>query len=324
MARWNLFSSAVRVVAAAALIAVSGCAAREAKFASRFVKPGEPSALFDDPASAPASQAPLSDYVRKVRALQSKAVTKNSLLPTIESSDSTLSKALFALAIRESSEHHRIVAAAYRRAGILDYAYRHYQRASVLEPCDAASYDGMARIWRDWGMPNLALSEVYRALHCNQKSAEIHNTLGTVLEALGQPANARQAYEHAVALDPRATFALNNLCVLEVDAGNAAAAAPYCERALAIDGTFAAARNNLALVEARSGDMAGAERRLRGAGATDAVSIYNVGVMRWSEGRYAEAAAEFGQAAAVQPSLAIARQRLVQARQAARAAEQGR
>jgi tetratricopeptide (TPR) repeat protein len=322
MARWTLLSSAARLAVVTALIAVSGCAAREAKFASRFVKPGEPSALFDDPASAPATQAPLSDYVRKIRTLQSKAVTKNSLLPTIESSDSTLSEALLVLAIRESSEHHRVVAAAYRKAGVLDYAYRHYQRASVLEPCDAASYDGMARIWRDWGMPNLALSEVYRALHCNQKSAEIHNTLGTVLEALGQPANARQAYEHAVALDSRATFALNNLCVLEIDAGHGAAAAPYCERALAIDSTFAAARNNLALVEARSGDVAGAEQRLRGA--MDAVSIYNVGVIRWSEGRYAEAAAAFGQAAAVQPSLAIARQRLVQARQAARAAEQGR
>jgi Tfp pilus assembly protein PilF len=324
MARWTLFSSAARLAVVTALIAVSGCAAREAKFASRFVRPGEPSAFFDDPASAPVSQAPLSDYVRKLRTLQSKAVTKNSLLPTIESSDATLSKALLILAIQESSEHHRNVAAAYRKAGVLDYAYRHYQRATVLEPCDAASYDGMARIWRDWGMPNLALSDIYRALHCNQTSPEIHNTFGTVLEALGQPANARQAYEHAVALDSRATFALNNLCVLEIDAGNASAAAPYCERALAIDSTFAAARNNLALVEARSGDIAGAEQRLRGAGDKDAVSIYNVGVIRWSEGRYVEAAAEFGQAAAVQPSFAIARQRLVQARQAVRAAEQER
>jgi Tfp pilus assembly protein PilF len=324
MARWTLFSSAARLAVVAALIAVSGCAAREAKFASRFVKPGEPSALFDDPSSAPASPAPLSDYIRKMRTLQSKAVSKNSLLPTIEASNSTLSKALLMLTLQESSEHHRVVAAAYRKAGVLDYAYRHYQRATMLEPCDAASFDGMARIWRDWGMPNLALSDAYHALHCNQKSAEIHNTLGTVLEALGQPANARRAYEQAVALDSRATFALNNLCVLEIDAGHGAAAAPYCQRALAIDATFAAARNNLALVEARSGDTAGAEQRLRGAGDRDAVSIYNVGVIRWSEGRYAEAAAEFGQAAAVQPSLAIARQRLVQARQAARAAEQGR
>jgi tetratricopeptide (TPR) repeat protein len=323
MAWWTFVSSAARVTAVAALIAVAGCATRSASLASRFVKPGEPSATFDDP-EAPAPKAPpLSDYMRKIRALQSRAVPKGSFLPTIESTDPALAKALLILRIQETPATHRLVASAYRRAGVLDYAYKHFQRATVLDPCDAVSYDGMARIWRDWGMPDVALSEAYRALHCNQQSAEIYNTLGTILEALGQPGSALGAYTHAVAIDPRAAFALNNLCYVEMDAGHQAAAAAYCERALAVAPDFVAARNNLALIQARNGDVVGAEQQLT-SGPASASSLYNVGVLRLSEARYKEAAAAFDQAAAVQPSMILARQRSVQARKAARAAEPSR
>jgi Flp pilus assembly protein TadD len=305
----------------AALVATSGCAAREGgRFASKFVKPGEPTATYDDPAAAP-QKPTLSEYVRKLRTLQAKAAPKNSLLPTIESSNAELAKALMLLALRESPETHRLAAAAYRKAGVLDFAYRHFQRAVALEPCDAVSYDGMARLWRDWGMSDLALSDVHRALSCNKKSAEIYNTLGNVLESLGQPAGAERAYRSAIALNPRATFALNNLCYLQMTQGNVAAAAGFCEQALAVDANFAPARNNLALLDARRGDLAGAEQRLR-AGTQDGIALYNVGVLRLSQGRYSEAALVFDQAAAAQPSLTIARRRLVQARQAARAAEQ--
>jgi tetratricopeptide (TPR) repeat protein len=321
MADWRSFSSAARIVVVAAAVAVSGCAAHQAKFASRFVKAGEPSATYDDPNAAPAPS--LQDYTRKVRALQSKAVPKNSLLPTIESSDPDLARALLLLAMHESPEHHRLAAVAYRRAGVLDYAYRHFQRATVLDPCDAVSYDGMARLWRDWGMPELGLTDVHRALHCTRKSAEIYNTLGTILETLGEQAGAERAYQSALALNPRATFALNNLCYIQMIKGNGPAATHFCEAALAVDPNFAAARNNLALVEAKGGDLAGSERRLRSASA-NAVSLYNVGVLRLSERRYGDAALVFDEAAATQPSMTIARQRSVQARQAAKAAEQAR
>ncbi|MEO7272773.1 MAG: tetratricopeptide repeat protein, partial [Vicinamibacterales bacterium] len=211
---------------------MSGCATRGATLSSRFVTPGEPSATFDDPEAAPApAPPPLSDYMRKVRALQSRGVPKSSFLPTIESTNPALAKALLVLRIQETAATHRLVASAYRRAGVIDFAYKHFQRATVLEPCDAVSYDGLARIWRDWGMPDLALTEAYRALHCNRQSAEIYNTLGTILEALGQPAGALRAYGKAVAIDPRAAFALNNLCYVEMDAGHQALATSYCQRA---------------------------------------------------------------------------------------------
>jgi tetratricopeptide (TPR) repeat protein len=321
MATWIMRSSTAGIVATAVLVAASGCAAREGKLASRFVKAGEPSVTFDDPKAQATPPPDLSNYMRKVRALQSKATPKNSLLPTIESSNPELMHALFLLGMHESSEHHRLAAIAYRKAGVVDYAFKHFQRATVLDSCDAASYDGMARLWRDWGMSDVALVDAHRALHCNGKSAEIYNTLGTILETLGQEAAAERAYRSALALNPRATFALNNLCYIQMVQGNGPSAARFCGAALNIDANFTAARNNLALIDAKRGDLAGAEARLR-AGAQSGISLYNVGVLRLSEGRYVDAAVVFDQAAATQPTLTIARQRSVQARKAARAAEQ--
>ena len=304
------------------IAAATGCAAHESRFASRFVKPGEPTATYDDPTAPPvAPEASLQEYARKLRTLQSKAAPKNSLLPTIESTDPTLSRALLLLAMHESADNHRLAAAAYRRTGVPDFAFRHYQRATVLDSCDAVSYDGMARIWRDWGMPDLALSTVHRALYCNPASAETYNTLGTILEALGQPAGAHRAYERAVSLDSHAAFALNNLCYLEMSDGHAVQARAFCQQALTLAPELVAARNNLALIQARSGDLAGSEQRLR-TGAVTGTSLYNVGVLRLSEGRYTDAAQIFGQAAAADPRLTIARRRYVQARQAAMAVEQ--
>src|SRR4029453_14295349 len=185
MRRCGGFAGVVRIALVAALAGASDCAARDSRFASRFVKPGEPTATYDDPAAAP-QKPTLSEYVRKLRALQAKGGPKNSLLPKIESRNPELARALVLLAMHESAENHRLAAAAYRKAGVLDFAYRHFQRAVVLDPCDAVSYDGLARLVRDWGMSDLALSEVHRALKCHKKSAEIYNTLGTVLESLGQ------------------------------------------------------------------------------------------------------------------------------------------
>jgi tetratricopeptide (TPR) repeat protein len=301
------------LVTVAALIAVSGCATHGKGLESRFVKPGEPKVSLD---ADVAPEAPsLQDFMRKVRSLQAKAKPKSSLLPTIESSDPQLAKALLLLSMHEDSQTHRLVASAYREAGVLDYAFRHYQRAAALEPCDAVAYDGMARIWRDWGSPEIALSEAYRGLHCNPKSADLQNTLGTVLQVLGDPSGAAVAYARAVALDPRAAFALNNLCYLDLERGRTESAVRYCSAALLVDPNLEVARNNLALAQAIEGDFPGAEERLMAG--RSASAQYNVGMLRLATGRYPEAAEAFDRAAAAQPSLVIARQRAVQARKAA-------
>ena len=294
------------------LVACSGCAARQNRFSSRFIKPGQPAASFDDPSTARPPQ-DLHEYARKLRELQAKATPKTNLVPTIEARDPELSKALLRLAMFETAENHRLVAAAYRNAGITDYAYRHLQRALQLDPCDSLAHEGLARLWRDWGMADLALGDAYRALYCRPGSASAFNTLGTVFEALGQRTNARQAFERAVRIDNQAGFALNNLCYLSLQDGDVTGARRACERALGIEPTMTAARNNLALAYALDGDVKGAEIRLLDS-PDRAQGEYNVGILRMSLGKYWEAAAAFDLAAAERPSLWEAARRSVQAR----------
>ena len=306
-----LRSLAVLVVA----LALSGCAARQgSQLAGRFIKPGEPQASYDEPGAVAAPpRESLASYGHRLRSLQSIPKTKSSLLPTIESSDPQLAAALLALTFQETSANHRAAATAYRNAGVLDYAYRHYLRALKLEPCDGTSHEGLARLWREWGRPELALGDVYRAIHCQPTSASAQNTLGTVLLALGQRQNARTAFDFALRLDAGAAFALNNLCYLSVTEGNGAGAQQECERALALDPALTTARTNLALAFALQGDIATAEQRLLG-GPSVATGQFNVGILRMSLGKYDDAADAFELALKAKPNLSEAARRAVQAR----------
>ena len=91
----------------------------------------------------------------------------------------------------------------------------------------------LARIWRDWGLPGLGTRAGHRARPTSiRTSASAENTLGTLLDALGQPAEARQAFVRALALDARAGWALNNLCFVELRMGRLAEARSHCEAAL--------------------------------------------------------------------------------------------
>jgi tetratricopeptide (TPR) repeat protein len=306
-------------IAALVFALTSGCAAHRSGFSSRFIRSGEPAVSFDEPVPRPPAQ--LQDYMRDVRNLQAKAGPKSSLLPTLEGRDSGLAKALLLVAMQDTAANHRAVSAAYRDAGVLDFAFRHLQRAIALNRCDAAAYDGMARLWRAWGRPDMAIGDAYRAIHCNPGSAEVHNTLGTILQLLGQNENARHAYEQAVALDSHATFALNNLCYLEASEGHVAEAERFCQLALAESPDFEPARNNLTLAYLAGADIATAERQLL-SGTPTADRWYNVGMLRLATGRYREAAEAFDAASLANPSLRIATRRAVQARRAALNPEQ--
>ena len=304
-------------IALASVVVLSGCAARNNGFASRFVTPGEPTVSYDGPEIASPEES-LADYGRRLRALQANVRAKPSLLPTMESRDPALAAALLRLAFEETAENHRMVAGAYWDAGISDYAHRHYRRALRLDPCDSASHEGIARLWRAWGRPELALGDVYRAIHCRPHSASAYNTLGTILVSLDQRTNARQAFEFALRLDDRAAFALNNLCYLSILEGKGVAAQGACERALKLEPSLAAARTNLALAHAIQGNVSRAERGLLSR-PDEARGQYNVGMLRMALGRYADAIDAFELALKAKPALAEAARRVVQARESAAA-----
>ena len=72
-----------------------------------------------------------------------------------------------------------------------------------------------------------------------------------MLAALGRRGEARREYERAVQLDPRAAYALNNLCYLSFLEGDGPKGLSECRAALAVDPALMAARNTLASLERR-------------------------------------------------------------------------
>jgi tetratricopeptide (TPR) repeat protein len=171
---------------------------------------------------------------------------------TLEGSNAELSAARVALVIAPNARNHRQVAEAYVRLGVLDAAYDHYTAAVRLARNDATSYDGRARIWRDWGFPHLGLTDAYRAIHYAPGSPVPQNTLGTLLLKMGQPADARTAFERALVLDPHAAYALNNLCLAALLQGDNSRAIEACRGAIREQPELISARNNLARAYAAS------------------------------------------------------------------------
>jgi len=262
---------------------------------------------------------PLESFIEQVReaSLAAKPARKDAAL-TIEQRDPTLAAARLLLATAPTGENYRRVGVEYARLGVLDAAYDHYARAVRIDPRDAVALDGLARIWRDWGFPERGLGDVYRAIAFAPGSPAPHNTLGTMLVSLGQPAAAHAAFERALVLEPGAAYLLNNLCYVAMLEGDGTRAVMHCRAALDADPRMKAAHNNLALAFATLGDFTAASSEFLQSG-DDVAERYNMGVAFLATHRYHDAAAAFEAAAALRPSLTLARRRAQQARDLAAA-----
>jgi len=139
----------------------------------------------------------------------------------------------------EPTVRHEVdLAQALREAGILDQAYDHFAAAARREPREAAAWDGLARVWRDWGYPGLALGDAHRAVFADPGSPVVRNTLGTILQLLGRIDQAREQFDRAVALEPGAGYAHYNVGVACMAQRQYAAAADAFERAAALDASL--------------------------------------------------------------------------------------
>jgi tetratricopeptide (TPR) repeat protein len=237
---------------------------------------------------------------------------------TLESTDERISQALKQLTSDGSAEAHRKVAGEYYRRGVLDQAHEHYTAATQRDPRDAASFDALARIWRDWGMPQQGLGAAHRAVRLAPESAAAANTLGTLLQATNQLRLARQWYARAIALDPMAAYALNNFCyaLIMLEQPDAVEA---CRRAVDAAPRSPVARNNLGLAYAAAGDLVNAREQFRQVSRTAA--DYNMGILHMAMRDYRAAAQQFGVALQSAPQSTLIARRARQARLAADAAE---
>lgn len=243
---------AAALVLCAAAHAAAGCGVVRSSQAARTGRPA-PAVSQPEPAiPVHGGREAFEHYVTRVRAL-SRTVASGRQHPSVvsvETADPVLRAALAGLSSAPTSERYRTVAIAYRAAGIDDRAFDYYTAAVRLDRTDAAAYDGLARIWRDWGVPQVGLVEAHRAIFHAPASAAARNTLGTLLQGLGQVKEARAAYEASLRLDPQAAYALSNLCALDLAAGRLDEGTAACQRALSIDPVLFAARRNLASIDA--------------------------------------------------------------------------
>ena len=242
------------------------------------------------------------------------APAAGSFAQTIESTDGRLAAALLLARALPNADTYRQVAKEYRRVRVLDKAHEYFSSAVALDPTDAQSFDGLARIWRDWGTPHLGLGDAYRAVYHAPHSASSANTLGTLLQTLKRMEDAKGWYARAIVLDPNAWYALSNLCYAQVMTSEATALAT-CERAVAAAPDSTVAQNNLALAHTAAGELEMAKKWFRRAG-DPSVADYNYGIAMMATRAYKEAAAAFQEALRADPHFTLAAQRAQQARAA--------
>jgi tetratricopeptide (TPR) repeat protein len=207
------FRRAVFAVGVAATFFASGCAARQAgTSANPFLKTGKPRVEYPAEVNPPQEAAkPQEQELLKAFELATRSgPPSRTQPPSLESTNVVLKSALRELEAEDSVRTRLAVAAAYRQWGIRDQAYAHYSAALKLDRRSAAVHDGLARLWRDAGRPDLALSEATRAVFYAPHSPEVFNTLGTVLLAAGNSEEAAKAFAKALTLDPSAPYALHN------------------------------------------------------------------------------------------------------------------
>jgi Flp pilus assembly protein TadD len=274
-------------------------------------------------AGQPSSSPPpptLEETIGKTRRLMVEAKPEPKVAtPLLESQDRELMAALAAAAAEPTARHLVDVAAIYHQHGLLERAYDYHRRALRVDSRDAGAHEGLARVWRDWGLPQLAIADAQRAVFYAPASASARNTLGTILQALGQRDAARRAYRVALALDPQAAYAFNNLCYLSFLGGRQQQAIEECQTAVRLDPSLTAARNNLALAYAATGRPDLARREFAAAGGP-AATAYNMGIVYASQAQFADAAHEFEMAYAMSPPFFEAARRAIAARK--RATEQ--
>jgi Tfp pilus assembly protein PilF len=228
----------------------------------------------------------------------------------LEAWDHSLGAALADMRRTPSARAAERVGHEYLRLRVHDAAYVHFTKAIALDRRSATAYDGRARVLRDVNMPGLGLADAYRAVFLAPESAAAVNTLGTLLESLGNLKEARARYLQARGLSPAAQFPRTNLCHIETLLGVRTAVAS-CREALQGNEQSVGNRQNLAIAYATTGDFEAARHELSQAG-DQVTANYNMGVIFMSARQFDRAAESFRRALLAAPGATPADARLLQ------------
>jgi Flp pilus assembly protein TadD len=246
----------------------AGCAtSQEGRLGSHFVKHGEPTLSYTDTGvseqPAPRGRAePLKS--EPLKPMKPRPANSSNTI-ALEQKDRRLKEELRLLAEARTAARLRSVAASYRRLSVFDQAHAYISQAAKRDPRDFQVFEERAKILRDWGLPQSGLGDAHRAVFLAPSSPSARNTLGTVLQALGDLKGARVQFEKVLQLDGTASYAFSNLCYVSMTEGKLAEAQDECGRAIGAEPDLRIARTqfNLGVVYMAAGQRELAEDAFR-------------------------------------------------------------
>jgi tetratricopeptide (TPR) repeat protein len=203
----------------------------------------------------------------------------------------------------------------YAQAQHFDAAVTEYRAALSLDPQDADTRDGWARMLGRAGQDSAALNAFQSLLHDHPDDARAWYNLGNLYRRLRRIEPARAAYERSLALEPNRETAWNHLGEVYRAMGDTARAARCYQRALAVVPAHEPALSNLAALRAQQGHAAEAEAGWRAALAANPrhlPSLVNLAILLTESGRTAEALPLWQRALSVDPDNELARRVLEQ------------
>jgi len=209
------------LVGACASSACATASVGPASLADRFVVTGAPAMSLD----AGAATRPDGDVVAADSFVSATAPASPpaaiAMAPTLEETSPVLRARLAALAATPTAQAHLDVATAYRSLHVHDRAFDYLELGLSRYHLDPALHDAVARLWRDWGMPDRALRHAHLAVRHAPGWAPAFTTLGTVLWVLEAREDAVDAFTRAFELAPESGWARTNYCRATVAVGRA-------------------------------------------------------------------------------------------------------
>ena len=138
-----------------------------------------------------------------------------------------------------------LIGASAAKLGQLDKAEDSFQKAILLNPDFAETYNNMGNVLRDQGKLNEALARFEKAILIKPDFAEAYNNMSVALKDLGKLEEAKEALTKALSIKPIYAEAQNNMGATLQDLGKLEEAVEAYNKALSIKPDFAKAQKNM-------------------------------------------------------------------------------